>query len=73
MNKLAYIFVPNQFVIGHVFLKLLIKRLAVAMVNKTVDNYYKMLQASEPVYAETVSGEYPFLLLYMQCIQVSHT
>jgi hypothetical protein len=36
MNKLVYIFVPNQFVIGHVFLKLLIERLAVAMVNKTV-------------------------------------
>jgi hypothetical protein len=36
MNKLVYIFVPNQFVIGDVFLKLLIKRFAVAMVNKTV-------------------------------------
>jgi hypothetical protein len=36
MDKLVYIFVPNQFVIGHVFFKLLIKRLAVAMVNKTV-------------------------------------
>jgi hypothetical protein len=36
MNKLVYIFVPNQFVIGDVVLKLLIKRLAVAMVNKTV-------------------------------------
>jgi hypothetical protein len=38
MNILVYIFVPNQFVIGHVFLILLIKRLAVAMVNKTVGN-----------------------------------
>jgi hypothetical protein len=36
MNKLVYIFVPNEFVIGQVGLKLLIKRLAVAMVNKTV-------------------------------------
>jgi hypothetical protein len=36
MNKLVYIYVPNEFVISHVFLKLLIKRLAVAMVNKTV-------------------------------------
>jgi hypothetical protein len=36
MNKLVYLFVPNKFVIGHVFLKLLIKRLAVAMVNKPV-------------------------------------
>jgi hypothetical protein len=39
MNKLVYIFVPNQFVIGDVVLKLLIKRLALAMVNKTVDTY----------------------------------
>jgi hypothetical protein len=39
MNKLVYIFVPNEFVIGQVFLKLLITRLAVAMVNKTVCNY----------------------------------
>jgi hypothetical protein len=38
MNKLVYIFVPNQFVIGDVVLKLLIKRLAVAMVNKTVEH-----------------------------------
>jgi hypothetical protein len=30
--------VPNQFVIGLVVLKLLIKRLAVAMMNKTVGN-----------------------------------
>jgi hypothetical protein len=36
MNTLVYIFVPNEFVIGQVVLKLLIKRLAVAMVNKTV-------------------------------------
>jgi hypothetical protein len=36
MNTLVYICVPNQFVIGDVVLKLLIKRLAVAMVNKTV-------------------------------------
>jgi hypothetical protein len=36
MNKLVYIFVPNQFVIGDVVLKLVIKRLAVARVNKTV-------------------------------------
>jgi hypothetical protein len=37
MNKLVYIYVPNEFVIGYVLLTLLIKRLAVAMVNKTVD------------------------------------
>jgi hypothetical protein len=36
MNKPVYIFVPNEFVIGEVVLKLLIKRLAVAMVNKTL-------------------------------------
>jgi hypothetical protein len=36
MNKLVYIFVPNQFVIGNVVLKLLIKWLSVAIVNKTV-------------------------------------
>jgi hypothetical protein len=36
MNKLVNIYVPNEFVIGYVLLTLLIKRLAVAMVNKTV-------------------------------------
>jgi hypothetical protein len=36
MYKLVYIYVPNEFVIGNVVLKLLIKRLAVVMVNKTV-------------------------------------
>jgi hypothetical protein len=36
MNKLVYIYVTNEFVIDKVVLKLLIKRLAVAMVNKTV-------------------------------------
>jgi hypothetical protein len=36
MNKLVYIFVPNEFGIGHVLFKLFIKMLAVAMVNKTV-------------------------------------
>jgi hypothetical protein len=36
MNKLVYIYVPNEFVIGYVLLTLLIKRLAVALVNKTV-------------------------------------
>jgi hypothetical protein len=36
MSKLVYIFVPNEFVIGLVVLKLLIKWLAVAMMNKTV-------------------------------------
>jgi hypothetical protein len=35
MNKLVYIFVSSEFVIGQVVLKLLIKRLVVAMVNKT--------------------------------------
>jgi hypothetical protein len=42
MNKLVYVYVPNEFVIGQVVLKLLIQRLAVAMVNKTVgivDNF----------------------------------
>jgi hypothetical protein len=38
MKKLLYIYVPNEFVIGQLVLKLLIKRLAVAMVNKTVAN-----------------------------------
>jgi hypothetical protein len=36
MNKLVYIYVPNEFVIGQVVLKSFIKRLAVAMVTKTV-------------------------------------
>jgi hypothetical protein len=36
MNKLVYIYVHNEFVIGQVVLKLLIKRLAVGKVNKTV-------------------------------------
>jgi hypothetical protein len=36
MNKLVYIYVPNEIVIGYVLMTLLIKRLAVAMVNKTV-------------------------------------
>jgi hypothetical protein len=31
--------VPNEFVIGYVLLTLLIKRLAVAMVNKTVARF----------------------------------
>jgi hypothetical protein len=38
MNKLVYIFVPNEFVIGQVVLKLFIKRLAVDMVNMTVSS-----------------------------------
>jgi hypothetical protein len=38
MNKLFYIYVPNEFVIGQVVLKSFIKRLAIAMVNKTVEN-----------------------------------
>jgi hypothetical protein len=33
---MVYIYVPNEFVIGQVVLKLFTKRLAVAMVNKTV-------------------------------------
>jgi uncharacterized membrane protein len=36
MNKLAYIYAQNEFVVGQVVLKLMIKRLAVAIVNKTV-------------------------------------
>jgi hypothetical protein len=36
MNKLVYIYVLNEFVIGYVLWTVLIKRLAVAMVNKTV-------------------------------------
>jgi hypothetical protein len=36
MNKLVYIYVPNEFVIGQVVFKSFTKRLAVAMVNKTV-------------------------------------
>jgi hypothetical protein len=52
MNKLVYICVPNQFVIGDVFLKLLIKRLAVAMVNKTVVNVYIVVP---PVCTLTIS------------------
>jgi hypothetical protein len=37
MNKLVFIFLQNEFVIGQVVLKLLIKRLAVAMVHMAVD------------------------------------
>jgi hypothetical protein len=37
MNKLVYIYVRKEFVIGQVVLKLLSKGLAVAMVHKTVD------------------------------------
>jgi hypothetical protein len=36
MNKLVYIFLPNEIVICQVVLKAFIKRLAVAMVNNTV-------------------------------------
>jgi hypothetical protein len=36
MKKLVYIFVPNDFVVGQVVLKLFIKILVLAMVNKTV-------------------------------------
>jgi hypothetical protein len=36
MNKLVHIFMPNEFVIGQVNLKSFIKRLAVAMMKKTV-------------------------------------
>jgi hypothetical protein len=35
MNKLVYIYVPNKCVICYVFVKLLIKMIAVDMVNKT--------------------------------------
>jgi hypothetical protein len=38
MNKLVYTYVPNEFVIDYLLLTLLIKRLAVAMVNKTVES-----------------------------------
>jgi hypothetical protein len=34
MNKLVYMYVQNEFVIGQEVLKLFIKRLAVALVNK---------------------------------------
>jgi hypothetical protein len=53
MNKLVYICVPNELVIGQVVLNLLIKRLAVAMMNKTVgparldvidDSLHKLIQ-----------------------------
>jgi hypothetical protein len=37
MNKLVYTYVQLEFVIGQAVLKLLSKRLAVAMVNKTVE------------------------------------
>jgi hypothetical protein len=39
MNTLVHIYVPNEIVIGQVVLTLLIKRLAIAMVNKTVDYF----------------------------------
>jgi hypothetical protein len=48
MNKLVYIYMPKEFVIGQVVLELLSKRLAVAVVNKTVvvlvvQSYYHFL------------------------------
>jgi hypothetical protein len=55
MNKLVYIYVPNEFLIGQVVLKSFIKRLVVAMVNKTVyiysDKPYKLagLQPQGPM------------------------
>jgi hypothetical protein len=36
MNKLVYIYVPNEFVITQVVLKLLSKRLALTMMSKTL-------------------------------------
>jgi hypothetical protein len=48
MNKLVYIYVPNEFVIGYVLFILLIKRLAVAMVNKTVDGVLQLLNYFTP-------------------------
>jgi hypothetical protein len=36
MKQLVYIYVPNEFVIGQVVLTSFIKRLAVAVTNKTV-------------------------------------
>jgi hypothetical protein len=36
INKLVYIYVQNEFVIGQVVLKLFIQRVAIDMVNKTV-------------------------------------
>jgi hypothetical protein len=41
MNKLVYIYVPNEFVIGQVVLKWFSKRLAIAMANKTVVIFLK--------------------------------
>jgi hypothetical protein len=45
MNKLVYIYVPNEFVIGYLLLTLLIKSLAVTMVNKTVGYILKNKRA----------------------------
>jgi hypothetical protein len=55
MNKLVYIYVPNEFVIGYVLLTLLIKRLAVAMVNKTVVCFWDKI--SHPSYRYSISHE----------------
>jgi hypothetical protein len=49
-NKLVYICVPNEFVIGQVVLKSYIKRVAVDMVNKTV----RCFNCMEP-YAHTLT------------------
>jgi hypothetical protein len=51
MNKLVYIYVPNGFVIGYLLLTLLIKRPAVAMVNKTVGMQSSRGIAPVPVYS----------------------
>jgi hypothetical protein len=40
MNTLVYIYVPHEFVIGQVVLKSFIKRIVVAIVNKTVSKYF---------------------------------
>jgi hypothetical protein len=56
MNKLVYIYVPHEFVIGQVILKLLSTRLIVAMVNKTVGGYFVYHIRASPSYWLIIIG-----------------
>jgi hypothetical protein len=61
MNKLVYICMPNEFVIGDVVLKSFINKLAVAMVNKTSSIVYVSLGLQS-----RFSSDY----MYTNCIRV---
>jgi hypothetical protein len=58
VNILVYIYVQNDFVIDQVVLKLFIKRLAVAMVNKAVVQKKALLD--RPVYLQNYAERHCF-------------